>query len=168
MTTVMRRRLPKLRRARRSHSLRSNRKNSSTFRLCTVCAHRARERLVSDRTRLINQGRGFLMERGIRVGTGRHVFQKELARLAAEGASDLSTRMRLLVTDIQRRPALPLRKGARRLIGRTNGGMNTKLHAICDSEGRPIDLFVMAAQVSDYIGARAARWSVKRQMATPG
>ncbi|WP_172976279.1 IS110 family transposase [Thioclava sp. JE_KL1] len=130
--------------------------------------HRARERLVSDRTRLINQGRGFLMERGIRVGTGRHVFQKELARLAAEGASDLSTRMRLLVTDIQRRPALPLRKGARRLIGRTNGGMNTKLHAICDSEGRPIDLFVMAAQVSDYIGARAARWSVKRQMATPG
>ena len=27
--------------------------------------HRARERLVSDRTRLINQGRGFLMERGI-------------------------------------------------------------------------------------------------------
>jgi len=40
------------------------------------------------------------MERGIRVGTGRHVFQKELARLAAEGASDLSPRMRLLVTDM--------------------------------------------------------------------
>lgn len=62
--------------------------------------HRARERLVSDRTRLINQGRGFLMERGIRVGTGRHVFQKELARLAVEGAADLSPRMRLLVTDM--------------------------------------------------------------------
>ncbi|MBQ4827557.1 IS110 family transposase [Leisingera sp. HS039] len=62
--------------------------------------HRARERLVSDRTRLINQGRGFLMERGIRVGTGRHVFQKELARLSAEGAADLSPRMLLLVTDI--------------------------------------------------------------------
>jgi transposase len=28
--------------------------------------HRARGRLVSDRTHLINQGRGFLMERGIR------------------------------------------------------------------------------------------------------
>ncbi|MZR12199.1 IS110 family transposase [Maritimibacter sp. DP07] len=52
--------------------------------------HRARERLVSDRTRLINQGRGFLMERGIRVGTGRHVFPKELTRSAAEGAADLS------------------------------------------------------------------------------
>tara|TARA_Y100000814_G_scaffold261613_1_gene212924 strand:- start:139 stop:348 length:210 start_codon:yes stop_codon:yes gene_type:complete len=49
---------------------------------------------------LINQGRGFLMERGIRVGTGRHVFQKELARLAVEGAADLSPRMRLLVTDM--------------------------------------------------------------------
>jgi transposase len=33
--------------------------------------------------------------------------------------------------------------------------MNTKLHAICDSQGRPINLFVTAGQVSDYIGARA-------------
>jgi transposase len=33
--------------------------------------------------------------------------------------------------------------------------MNTKLHAICDSQGRPHHLFVTAGQVSDYIGARA-------------
>ena len=33
--------------------------------------------------------------------------------------------------------------------------MNTTLHAICDSQGRPLDLFVTAGQVSDYIGARA-------------
>jgi len=33
--------------------------------------------------------------------------------------------------------------------------MNTKLHAICDSQGRPLSLFVTAGQVSDYIGARA-------------
>ena len=33
--------------------------------------------------------------------------------------------------------------------------MNTKLHAVCDSQGRPIDLFVTAGQVSDYVGARA-------------
>ena len=33
--------------------------------------------------------------------------------------------------------------------------MNTKLHAICDSQGRPLDPFVTAGQVSDYIGARA-------------
>ncbi|WP_150122127.1 IS5 family transposase, partial [Sulfitobacter sp. HI0129] len=47
-------------------------------------------------------------------------------------------------------------KGGRgRLIGRTKGGMNTKLHAICDSQGRPLNLFVTAGQVSDYVGARA-------------
>ena len=33
--------------------------------------------------------------------------------------------------------------------------MNTKLHAICNSQGRPLSLFVTAGQVSDYIGARA-------------
>ena len=33
--------------------------------------------------------------------------------------------------------------------------MNTKLHAICDSQGRPLNLFVTAGQVSDHIGARA-------------
>ena len=33
--------------------------------------------------------------------------------------------------------------------------MNTKLYAICDSRGRPLDLFITAGQVSDYIGARA-------------
>jgi transposase len=33
--------------------------------------------------------------------------------------------------------------------------MNTKLHAICDSQGRPLNLFVTAGQVSDDIGARA-------------
>ena len=33
--------------------------------------------------------------------------------------------------------------------------MNTKLYAICDTRGRPLDLFVNAGQVSDYIGARA-------------
>jgi transposase len=33
--------------------------------------------------------------------------------------------------------------------------MNTKLHALCDSQGRPLNLFVTASQVSDDIGARA-------------
>ncbi len=33
--------------------------------------------------------------------------------------------------------------------------MNTKLHAICDSQGRPLNLFVTAGQVSDYIVSRA-------------
>lgn len=33
--------------------------------------------------------------------------------------------------------------------------MSTKLHAICDSQGRPLELLITAGQVSDYIGARA-------------
>ena len=33
--------------------------------------------------------------------------------------------------------------------------MNSKLHAVCDSEGRPRTLFLTAGQVSDYTGAAA-------------
>jgi transposase len=45
--------------------------------------------------------------------------------------------------------------GAGRLIGRTKGGMNTKLHAVTDANGRPISFFMTAGQVGDYIGAAA-------------
>jgi len=33
--------------------------------------------------------------------------------------------------------------------------MNAKLHAICDSQGRPLNLFVTAGRQSDYIGVLA-------------
>ncbi len=33
--------------------------------------------------------------------------------------------------------------------------MNSKLHAVCDSGGRPRNLFLTAGQVSDYTGAAA-------------
>jgi len=33
--------------------------------------------------------------------------------------------------------------------------MNTKLHAVTDTVGRPIQFFVTAGQVSDYTGAKA-------------
>ena len=42
-----------------------------------------------------------------------------------------------------------------RLIGRTKGGMNTKLHAVTDTIERPIRFFMTAGQVSDYAGAKA-------------
>ncbi|WP_405404749.1 IS5 family transposase [Paracoccus sp. Ld10] len=52
--------------------------------------------------------------------------------------------------------SLPCEKGGRgRQIGRTKGGMNTKLHAVTDAKGRPIRLFMSAGQVSDYTGAAA-------------
>ena len=49
-----------------------------------------------------------------------------------------------------------------RLIARTKGGQSTRLHAICDSQGRPLNLFVTAEQVSDNIGARALPSSLPR------
>lgn len=48
-----------------------------------------------------------------------------------------------------------------RLIGRTKGGMNTKLHAVAD--GRPIRFFMTAGQVSDYTGAAALLAGCHRQ-----
>ncbi|WP_157063745.1 IS5 family transposase [Phaeobacter sp. 11ANDIMAR09] len=52
--------------------------------------------------------------------------------------------------------SLRLKKGGGgRLIGLTKGGMNTKLHAITDTIGRPVRLFITAGQVSDYTGAAA-------------
>ncbi|MBR9653587.1 IS5 family transposase [Thalassovita aquimarina] len=45
--------------------------------------------------------------------------------------------------------------GGGRLIGRTKGGMNTKLHAVTDTNGRPLRFFMTAGQVSDYTGAAA-------------
>ncbi|NVO58520.1 hypothetical protein HW561_22315 [Rhodobacteraceae bacterium B1Z28] len=41
------------------------------------------------------------------------------------------------------------------LIGRTKGGKNAELHAMCDSQCHPLNLFVTADQVSDHIKARA-------------
>ena len=38
--------------------------------------------------------------------------------------------------------------------GRSKSGMDTKLPAVCNCQGRPINFFVTAGQVSDYIGAR--------------
>ena len=31
--------------------------------------------------------------------------------------------------------------------------MNSKLHVVCDSKGRPIQMYLSAGQTSDYVGA---------------
>ncbi|WP_371859140.1 transposase [Kozakia baliensis] len=40
-----------------------------------------------------------------------------------------------------------------RHIGRTKGGLNSKLHAMCDDQGRPVRLHLTAGQISDFRGA---------------
>ena len=68
-----------------------------------------------------------------------------------------------LNTDIlhgDRREGRAIHKGGRgdqrgHLIGRTKGGLNTKLHAVTDAKSRPLRFFMTAGQVSDYTGAAA-------------
>lgn len=46
------------------------------------------------------------------------------------------------------------------MIGRTKSGLNTKLHAVTDANGRPLRFFMTAGQVSDYTGAAALMGSL--------
>ena len=61
--------------------------------------HRARDRLVGQRTALINQLRAILLERGITVAQGRRKLERHLAGLDAQG--DISQRMRDLIQDMR-------------------------------------------------------------------
>ncbi len=61
--------------------------------------HRARDRLVGERTALINQLRAVLLERGITVAQGRRRLERHLAGLDAQGG--LSQRMRVLIEDMR-------------------------------------------------------------------
>jgi transposase len=65
--------------------------------------HRARSRLVGERTALINQLRAVLLERGITVAQGRRKLEEHLALLLGEEDSrplPLSPRTRLLIEDM--------------------------------------------------------------------
>src|SRR5947207_8844536 len=55
--------------------------------------HRVRERLVSQRTGIINQIRAFLLERGIAVRQGQRFLRAELPRVLAAPTNVLSPRM---------------------------------------------------------------------------
>ncbi len=63
--------------------------------------HRARSRLVAERTALINHLRALLLERGIVVAQGRRKLNDALATFADEDDPRLSLRMRVLVEDLR-------------------------------------------------------------------
>jgi transposase len=64
--------------------------------------HRARERLVSERTALINHLRALLLERGIVAPQGRRKLEEELSVYADEDEIDgLSPRIRRLIEDLR-------------------------------------------------------------------
>jgi transposase len=64
--------------------------------------HRARDRLIGERTSLINQLRAILLERGVVVAKGKHSLETFVAGFL-EGPDDhgLSERMRMLVADMR-------------------------------------------------------------------
>jgi transposase len=62
--------------------------------------HRVRERLVSQRTGIINQIRAFLLERGIAVRQGLRFLRAELPRILATPPDVLSPRMVRIVEDL--------------------------------------------------------------------
>ena len=62
--------------------------------------HRVRERLVSQRTGIINQIRAFLLERGIAVRQGRRFLRAELPRILATPPDVLSARMMRVIEDL--------------------------------------------------------------------
>jgi transposase len=62
--------------------------------------HRARDRLVGQRTALINQIRGLLMERGIVVPQGRRKLETHLEALMTERPVALTVRICLLMVDL--------------------------------------------------------------------
>jgi transposase len=62
--------------------------------------HRVRERLVHQRTGIINQIRAFLLERGIAVRQGLRSLRTELPRILAAPAEVLSPRMVRIIEDL--------------------------------------------------------------------
>ena len=103
------------------------------------------------------------------------VFAQIMTGLAAETHENKNTKIDATELNAHRiASSLGPKKGGGRLIGQTTGGMNTKLHAVTDTSGRPIHFLVTAGQVSDYTVAAAllsslpdARRSSSRQSLSP-
>jgi transposase len=62
--------------------------------------HRARDRLVGERTALINQLRAVLLERGIIIAQGRRKLERQLTEMGTQ-VEALSQRMRMLIQDMR-------------------------------------------------------------------
>jgi transposase len=62
--------------------------------------HRVRERLVSQRTGIINQIRAFMLERGVAVRQGLRFLQRELPSILATRSDVLSPRMMHIIEDL--------------------------------------------------------------------
>ncbi|MBU0776426.1 MAG: IS5 family transposase [Alphaproteobacteria bacterium] len=82
------------------------------------------------------------------------VFNRIFAALAAKGGKPDQLMIDATHLKAHRTAASLLKKGLfPRRIGRTKGGLNSKLHAVCDGKGRPLVMLLSEGQMSDYKGA---------------
>ncbi len=82
------------------------------------------------------------------------VFNRIFAELAAKGGKPNQLMIDATHLKAHRTAGSLLKKGALpRRIGRTKGGLNSKLHAVCDSKDRPLIMLLSEGQMSDYKGA---------------
>lgn len=89
--------------------------------------------------------------RGSRLG----IFDRIFAALAGEGPKPERIMIDATHLKAHRTAASLLKKEAvPRCLGRTKGGLNSKLHAVCDGAGKPLVLLLSAGQMSDHKGAR--------------
>ena len=83
--------------------------------------HRVRERLVSQRTGIINQIRAFLLERGVAVRQGLRFLRAELPRILAASCDALSPRMLRVIEDLA---------GDWRLLDQRIEGLSSEIEAL--------------------------------------
>ncbi len=80
--------------------------------------------------------------------------QQDLRRTGTQGRQAISSDDRCDASESASHRRQPFKKGSvPRRIGRTKGGLNSKLHAVCDGQGRPVIMLLSEGQMSDYKGA---------------
>ena len=73
----------------------------SAEQLDVQCLHRVRDRLVGERTALVNQIRAILLERGIAIPQGRRRLEQQLSAMLEGEELRLSPRVRSLLEDMR-------------------------------------------------------------------
>ncbi|WP_156170784.1 IS5 family transposase [Croceicoccus naphthovorans] len=97
------------------------------------------------------------------------VFNNIFAALAAKGGKPDQLMIDATHLKAHRTAASLFKKGLfPRCIGRTKGGLNSKLHAVCDGQGRPLVMLLSEGQMSDFKGAALMLDSLPRAKALLG
>jgi transposase len=80
--------------------------------------------------------------------------QQDLRRARPQGGQGGADHDRRHASEGPSHRRQPFKKGpVPRRIGRTKGGLNSKLHAICDGQGRPFVVLLSEGQMNDFKGA---------------